>query len=212
MAKYNNGILGPFKGQVGTVEGSSWKEMEIMKSKRSRRTGPPTQKQTEQQARFRFMNQFVSTLIKLFESSFNEPLVKMTAVNCAFHYNYKKALRGTYPLFSFNYRKMLVSKGTLLNANDPMAAAIGGGLVKFTWTDNSDMAQAEERDRSMLVVHCPVLNQSVYITEGAVRSRGHAVIDAGIFTGQQVETWLSFTSEDGREVANSMYTGSLLIA
>lgn len=211
MAKYNNGILGSFKGQVGTVVGGSWKGTAIMKSKRSRRTGAPTQKQMEQQARFRFMNQFVSTLIKLFEISFNEPVVKMTAVNCAFHYNYKKALRGTYPLFSFNYRKMLVSKGTLLNANDPMAAAIGGGLVKFTWTDNSDMAQAEGTDRSMLVVHCPALNRSVHITYGAIRSTGHAVIDAGIFTGQRVQTWLSFTSEDRKEVANSIYTGSLLI-
>ena len=212
MAKYERGILGSFKGQVGTVVGATWKGMEIMKIKRRSSNGKPTQKQVEQQARFSFLVKFIAPLAKLLDLSFNMPGVQKTGVNNAFHYNYKNALRGVYPSFSFDYSKVLVSKGDLHPAKNPAASAVGSDLVKFTWGNNSGIAQANATDKCIMVVHCPEVNRSVYITAGATRDAESDTIDAGIFTGLSVETWLAFISEDGHEVATSVYTGQLVIS
>ena len=58
MATYERGILGSFKGQVGTVVGSTWRGMDVMKIKRKKSDTKPTQKQIVQQARFSFVGKF----------------------------------------------------------------------------------------------------------------------------------------------------------
>ncbi len=212
MGKYQRGVLGSFQGQVGTVVGATWKGMEIMKIKRRTGMSKPTQKQIEQQARFSFMIKFVRPLSKLFDLTFNDPVEKITGINNAFRYNYRNALTGTYPLFSLRYNKVLVSKGMLLNAGSPTASAAGGGFVKFDWADNSDVAQANPDDKCILVVHCPELDQSVYTPGGAIRSTGTDSLNANIFTGKTVETWLSFINADGTEVAPSLYAGQVVVS
>lgn len=212
MGKYERGILGSFKGRVGTVVGSTWKGLEIMKIKRRKSTGEPTQKQVEQQARFRFMIKFISPLSKLFDISFNPAGLPMTGPNNAFSYNYQSALQGTYPGYSLDYSKVLISKGELHTVPNPAAAAGSGGLVNFSWSDNSGVAQANASDKAILVVHCPELNRSVYTTNGALRTAGADSLNVSIFTGKTVETWLGFVSEDGTAVASSVYTGQLLVS
>jgi len=212
MGKYEKGILGSFQGTVGTVTGSTWKGIEVMKIKRKKGMPNPTKQQIVQQAKFSFMIKFVSALSKLFAVSFRSTAVKMTGVNGAFRYNYQNALTGVYPSFSLDHSKVLVSKGELLNANNPVAIAGAGGLVEFTWTDNSGLAQAQATDKAIMVVYCPELNRSVYITNGPVRTSGTAAINAGIFSGRTVHTWLAFISEDEREVASSVYTGQVVVS
>lgn len=212
MGKYQRGVLGSFQGRVGTVVGTTWKGMEIMKIKRRTGMSNPTQKQLEQQARFSFMIKFVRTLSGLFDLSFNDADGKITGINNAFRYNYKSALAGTYPSFSLNYSKVLVSKGVLLNAGSPTATAAGGGIVKFDWADNSGLAMANADDKCILVVHCPALNQSVYKTGGTVRSTGTDSLNVNIFTGRTVETWLGFITTEGKEVATSLYAGQVVVS
>ncbi len=212
MGKYERGVLGSFRGRVGTVVGTTWKGIEVMKIKNRKSTVKPTQKQIEQQARFAFIIRFVTPFSKLLELTFNSKAAQMTGINLAFRYNYKNALTGIYPAFGLDYTKVLVSKGDLLNANNPVAAAGTGGLVTFNWTDNSGLAQANATDRAIMVVYCSELNRPVYITNGAVRSAGTDSINAGIFAGRTVETWLAFISEGETEVASSVYTGQVVVS
>jgi len=211
MGKYEKGVLGSFHGRVGTVVGSSWKGIQVMKSKSGKRTGKPTQKQVIQQARFAFMGKFISPLAKLLDLTFNAAGVQMSGINLAFRYNYRNALTGTYPAFGLDYSKVLVSKGDLMNAIDPSAESGSGGQVIFNWTDNSGLAQANATDRSILVVYSPENNRALYISNGPVRNAGTGSIHAGIFSGSTVETWLAFISEDGNAVASSVYTGQVVV-
>ncbi|MDP9040682.1 MAG: DUF6266 family protein [Bacteroidota bacterium] len=52
MGTIVKGILGGFSGKVGTVVGSSWKGLAVMKSVPGPRKGSPTLLQLEQQAKF----------------------------------------------------------------------------------------------------------------------------------------------------------------
>ena len=211
MGKYEKGILGSFKGQVGTVVGSTWRGMEVMKSKRKSSTTKPTQKQVIQQARFTFVGKFIASLTKLFSITFNDRSGVSTGPNNAFQYNYAKALGGVYPTFTLDYSKVLISKGTLAAAKAP-TVVVNAEELKFSWTDNSASANANATDKCIMVVHCPEMDLSIYKTGGAARTAGTDTIDVEQFSGKTVQTWLAFMNADENEVSISNYTGQFAIA
>jgi len=212
MGKYQKGILGGFQGTVGTVVGSSWKGIDYMKSKSRRSKKAPTPAQLEQQVKFTLLARFVSSIGSLLMTSFKDSAIEMTGTNSAFKYNFDHAITGSYPAFALDYSQVLVSKGQLLSASNPVAVAAGSGQVKMTWDDNSGTAMANAGDKCIAVVYCPELKRAVYTTAGNARSTGVFTLDAGIFTGKTVETWLAFISADGADVATSVYTGQLAVS
>ena len=155
---------------------------------------------------------FISPLAKLLEVTFGDRAIKMTGINIAFRYNYQNALTGIFPTFHLDYSKVVISKGSLNPAGSPTAASIGGGIVKFDWTNNSGISLEKGTDTCVLVIHCPELKRSLYIQEGPARSTGTASFDSGNFMGKTVETWIGFMSADKKEVSTSDYTGQLVIS
>jgi len=211
MGKFQKGILGGFQGRIGNVVGASWKGIDYMKSRNRKSSKPPTRKQIEQQAKFTLLIGFVSSIGKLLMLGFKDTAIKMTGINSAFAYNYDNALTGVYPFYALDYGKVLISKGQLHNVDNPSAAAAGNGQVRFSWTDNSGIAMANATDKCMVVVYCPELKRSVYITGGADRRASAESIDATAFTGKTVETWVGFSAADDSEIATSIYTGQLTV-
>lgn len=211
MGFYKKGILGKFQGMVGTVVGSTWKGKEIMKSRPHRTSRKVSEVQLIQRAKFALVMQFLSPISGLLQLTFRDPSDKITDMNNAFRGLYREAVTGVYPALSFNYSKVLVSKGHLLNAINPVVTAAGGGLLEISWTDNSGIAMANPGDKCIIVVYCEELKQFVYSTGGAARSTGSDSINAGNFSGKEVHTWVSFISSDKEEVATSIYTGQVTV-
>jgi len=209
MAKFEKGILGHFNGKVGTVVGSTWRGVSYMKSKPTKGNRIPSQKQKEQQDKFRLISRFIKALLVLLRQSFSNG-GNMSAVNHAFSYNIMHAIMGVYPTYSLDYSKVLVSDGSLVPVTGAAAVASGNGGVKFNWTPNSGLG-AGDTDRFIGVVYCPELNQAVYTTNGAAtRITGTADIDATLFAGKTVETWGFFISDYA--TAASVYTGQLVVS
>jgi Family of unknown function (DUF6266) len=104
----------------------------------------------------------------------------------------------------------LVSRGDLPNGLSP-AANSSGGNVNFTWADNTGTGKAAATDKSILVVYCPGKQQSVYTTTGPNRSAGAASLPVASFAGEQVETYIGFISEDGKNIASSVFTGQITV-
>lgn len=211
MGTFKKGILGGFSGTIGTVIGGSWKGIEYMRSKPNKKPGGTSPKQLVQQAKFAEVVEFESTMTGLLETSFKDFAVKMSGYNNAVSYNLKNAITGSYPNFQVDYSMVLVSRGDLPNATAP-AATVTGGIVYFTWTDNSGVASAQPDDAAILVVYCAALKTTIYTLNGGVRSAGAANIDVSTFAGNTVETWLGFISADGKKVSNSFYTGELTVS
>ena len=211
MGTHKLGILGGFRGKVGTVSGASWKGIEYMKGPNRGNDKPASQAQIESRAKFRVMIKFLSQLSHLLTLGFKNSAIKMTGTNSAYRYNYKHALQGVYPNYSLDYTKVLLTDGLLQQVGNPKAEATGGGLVKFSWDDNSGIKNANASDKSILLVYCAELGRFAYIDDGASRSSKTASINASVFNGKTVETWLSFISADKEEVAPSVYTGQLIV-
>lgn len=208
MGRITKGILGGFSGTVGTVIGGNWKGIDYMRSMPNKKTGSSSQAQLEQQAKFGIMIKFISSMTGLLMETFKNYAVKMTGQNSALSYNLKNAIAGTYPAYSIDYTKILVSRGDLPNAISPTAAKSGTN-VAFSWTDNSGTGKAKTTDNTVLVVYCADTNQAIYTVGTSNRGDGSESLDCSNFAGKTVQTFIGFMSVDGKEIATSMFTGQL---
>lgn len=209
MATFEKGILGGFDGLVGTVIGGNWKGISYMRSRPPKRRGESSNKQLIQQAKFLLMVQFLRPFNRFLMISFNNYAIHMTGTNSAFRYNYKNAITGKYPDYAIKYSLVLVSRGDLPNATNPEVTSNAAGLVTFNWINNAGAGNSQDSDLAMLLVYCPALKQSIYTTGGATRVSETDSLDCAAFKGETVETWIGFISEDGKEIADSIYTGEL---
>jgi len=211
MGTIQKGILGGFSGKVGSVVGGSWKGIDYMRSKANRRTATSTQRQKEQQMKFGLIAKFQQPLANLLAISFKSYAIKMTGSNSAMSYNLRNAITGTYPDFTIDYSKALVSRGDMPNAINPTATAAAAGVVNFTWQNNAGAGKASDTDKSILVAYCPELDQSIFTDAGADRSEETASLDLSVFSGLQVETWMGFISASGKLTATSVFTGEVTV-
>lgn len=211
MGIISKGILGGFSGTVGTVIGGSWKGISYMRSQPSARKSSFSQLQLEQQAKFALTVKFLQPVTGLLAVSFREYAVKMSGFNNALKYTLKNAVTGSYPAYTVNYSMVLVSRGDLPNVLAPAAASTVSGQVKFTWTDNAGVGKAAATDKAILVAYCPARQQCIYTTLGTDRNSGTDVLPVVAFSGEQVETYVGFISEDGRNIATSIFTGQVSV-
>jgi len=212
MGKFSKGILGGFSGKVGNVVGGNWKGIDYMRSKSSFKNLNPSEAQLSQQLKFGLCIRFVQSMSGLLELSFNSFAVKKTGVNSALSYTLKNAVTGTYPVFSIDYAAALVSRGDLTNVLAPSIVMGAGSLLVFSWTDNTGVGVAKATDKAMPAAYCPELNQTIFITAGASRNAITEILNLAAFSGKTVQTYLGFISEDGKSVASSIYTGSVLVS
>ena len=212
MGTIQKGILGGFSGTVGTVIGGTWKGIDYMRSKTSRRNFNPSQKQLEQQLKFALVMRFVQPMAGLLNISFRDFAIKMTGINNAFAYTINNALTGVYPTYAIDYAVALVSRGDLPNVLGPAVTSGAGSLLTFSWTDNSGVGKASATDQAILVAYCPSLKQAIYTTAGGPRSGLTGELNLLPFSGLAVETWIGFISESGMSIANSTFTGEVTVS
>lgn len=212
MGRISKGILGGFSGTVGTVVGGSWKGIDYMRSQSARRTGSFTQAQLEQQAKFALMIRFLRSMMGLLMISFRNYAVKMTGYNNAVSYNLKNAITGTYPNYSIDYGQVLISRGDLPNVLAPIVTAAASSGVKFDWTNNAGVGKAKPEDKVILVIYSPTQNAAIYTTGSNERSSGTETINAASFSGEEVQTYIGVISQDGKDFANSIYTGTVTVS
>ncbi|MEO6682765.1 MAG: DUF6266 family protein [Ginsengibacter sp.] len=211
MGTIQKGILGGFSGKVGNVIGGSWKGIDYMRSVSSRKNATTTQKQKEQQMKFALIARFQQPLTNLLSRTFRSFAIKMTGANSAMSYNLRNAITGSYPNFAINYSRILISRGDMPNAINPAVETVSDGMVVFTWVNNTGTGKSKDSDRSILVAYCPEMQHFIYTDEGASREEEEAQLDLFAYTGKEVQTWVAFISEDGKEVATSIYTWAITI-
>lgn len=129
------------------------------------------------------------------------------AHNMAVSYNKRYALQGSYPDITVDYTKALVTQGKLRKTENAQTELMDNG-IKFTW-DTDQLSTNEKNNRVMMMAYFPVLELAIYIIDGAKRKSGADILPLNPnLTGEYMETYISFISTPGNEVANSVYTGS----
>ena len=213
MGKINQGILGGVSGQVRNVIGGTWKGIDYLRIKPSSVANPRTEGQVDQRSKFSTVLRFLQPLTEFLKVGFKLYSIRMTQFNAAMSYNLNNGVTGTYPNFMIDYATALVSRGNLKGAADAAATSPSAGNVEVTWTDNSGRGSAQRTDKSLIVLLNTIRGEAIFTTSGPERSAESAIIPVPAeFSGEDVEVFLGFVSEDGNKVANSAYLGTVTIA
>jgi hypothetical protein len=211
MGQTSKGIMGNVSGTVGTVVGAKWRGKSYLRSKPDiKKNAKRSGSQLVQQAKFSLARTFIQGTKDLLELGFRTTAIGLTGQNKALAHMLKKAITGTYPELSIDYKKVLISQGTLVNAFDTKAAAIKDA-IQFSWTNNSVVSNADDSDLVLMAAYCPEFNCTVYRI-GAARSAGSDTLQLPGFSGKLMHTWVSFISADEEVIATSLYTGEVTVA
>lgn len=209
MGTLLNGITGPVIGKVGPVVGYMWKKKAVVRIKAAKSKKPLSPLQLQQRAKFRLMNEFLNRLKDLLNITYGHLVENMTGFNKAFSYNVKNAITGNDPALKIDYGRVLLGRGDLTNVSMPVAAISSEGNLEFSWTDNSGTGSARPTDNVFVAVYCEVEGTWIYGLNLATRNAESCMIDVTRVKGNMVQTYVGFINQDGTDVADTLYTGSV---
>ncbi len=213
MGKISQGVLGGFSGKVGNIVGGTWKGIDYMRIKPSNVANPRTQGQVDQRTKFSKVLNFLQPMTEFLRVGYKLYAIKMTQFNSAMSYQLQNAITGAYPNFLIDFSKVLVSRGSLLRAEGATGESIQEGIVVISWADNSASGGAKATDKALIVLYNEDKNIAVYDTAGAVRTAETQNLSVPVdFSGDDIQAYIGFISEDGTEVSNSVYVGAISVA
>jgi hypothetical protein len=212
MGKISQGILGGFSGKVGNVIGGNWKGINYMRVKPASVANPQTEGQMDQRSRFNAALKFLQPMKDFIKVGFKSYAVKMTEFNSAMSYILKNAIIGTYPDYGIDYSAALISKGTLSRATGALVESTVAGSVAFSWTDNTNGADALATDVAMVVVYNPVKVQASFLIAGTRADGNLTLLVPETFSGDEIHCYLAFKSATGTKVSDSVYVGAITVA
>ena len=212
MAKYNQGLLGQFSGKAGPVVGSSWEGIGYSRSNARKTRNRDVSMKTEiQTAKFKLASSFVKAIASLLAILFPDSKTKTTGRNNALSSVLQQAITGDYPDLRIEYSKVFMASGSLSLTVNPTATSTEPGVINFKWKDGTGYGNAKATDRPILIAFCESLNACSFIVSDASRSAETASLPVQLFSGKEVHTWISFLSENGKDVATSSYTGTVTV-
>lgn len=212
MSTINQGILGGFSGKVGTVIGGNWNGINYMRGLPTSYTNPRTPAQLAQRAKFAAAIQFLRPLTPFLKIGFKNAAYRMSGFNAAMSYTLKNALTGTYPAYSIDYPKVMVSRGPLSGAQNPSVVSAITGKVDFSWDDNSSDVGAQADDLVLLVIYCPALQKAIAIIGSSTRISGSQSITVPeSFSGNEVQCYIGFHNTTQSVSSDSTFVATVTV-
>ena len=214
MGSYNKGILGPFRGKVGSVIGYSWRGKELMRGLPKETTTAATAAQLEQRAKFSTVIKFLTPIKGIVGAYFGKEQKSKSPFNLATGYHLDEALLpGPDDSWLIDYPKVLISRGDLRGVDNPVLTAGAANEINLTWTDNSGQASADATDQLVAVAFCTEMGEFVQFNPAAATRADAAVTLTipGYLSGTLAEVWVTFVTADGKLAAISSYAGSVTV-
>ena len=213
MGKFKNGFFGGITGSINNLVFYQLNGQNVVRSKPVPSLRPPTPKQLNNRMQLQLLSAFLSEINDLLRAGFG-PLAKGTTKNfqnLAIQHNKPAAVTGFYPDVALAYHKIIWSKGSLTQAEQPTAEWVSEG-IKFSWEMSPNTAWPATEDQVMLLAYCVARREHFSITAGAKRKIGWDILTIPAnFQQEQFELYISFIAEDRQDVADSQYLGLLSI-
>lgn len=204
MGTINEGILGGFSGKVGPVVGCKGKNGNYIRAHAAKVSNPRTEKQQKQREKFTLAFSFLKPITPFIRIGYKSCTEGKSTFNAAVSYMLRKAITGSGAELTIDYKRVLVSMGTLMPVFSGKAAMKGNQMV-FRWEDNSGTGNAEETDAAMLLVYNKTSGNAVYDIAAATRSDRQATLELPEeWDKDELVPYLSFQSAEGEEVSNSL--------
>lgn len=210
MGKIGRGILGGVSGKVANIVGARWKGIDYIRAKPQSVANPRTVLQVNQRTKFSLVLRFLQPNLNFIKIGYKNYAVKKSQFNSAMSYLLNNAIVGTDPTnFAIDFSFALLSRGNLSGALNPVFDLTTPGQVQLSWDDNSNEGSALPTDKVMVVAYNPLKGESVFITDGAVRTDlSQTVIIPNSYAGDDLQMFISFKNAEETQLSNSIYIGS----
>jgi hypothetical protein len=204
MGTIKKGILGGFSGKVGTVVGASWKGISYMRSLPQKVRNPRTEGQRRQRQKFTMVVELLKPLIPILRIGWKLFAKKQSAFNAVTSYLLANAITGDFPNYQIDLSKLLISRGNLTPVADATVSPSPGSIT-VSWSDNSNVGNAQPTDKLLLAIVNPQKNESITVYDQTTRQAVSQTIQTPtMWSGDTVNAYIGFISEDGKEIANSV--------
>ena len=216
MARIKNGILGPISGSLANVTGYIRLGVPVVRTKVQPADVPKvrTEKQKEVAARFRLAMTFIKPVTAFINIGFSlHRAPGQTAHNIAVSKVLSKSITGEYPELTLDFPNIQVSHGELPPAVNPEVMLDSPRTLRFSWDVDPNDYTERRRDQVMLLAYAPETGAAYYLKSGARRQEGAEFLEVyAEHPNQLFETYISFISDDRQMIADSQYTGKIIIS
>lgn len=196
MAKLEQGILGPFRGKVGTVVGYLWRGRQVVRSYRGEIHYPNTENQQLERSWFVSMVRFAATargalLLGLRECAAE---LQMTEGNAFVKQNKRHfSLSG-----AVDYRHLVLATGAAAPVRFTAGAIDAEGILQVRFERNGGMSRAKGSDRVYLFVYHTTTGQGLLSAAAERRSGRVAMQLPEGWTEPEVNVWGFVVDGEGR--------------
>ena len=194
MAKYFQGILGPFQGKVGTVVGYMWRDKWCMRARPRCYHDRQSEAQLAQRSRFKQMIQFASPATPLLKRGLRAMAAAegLTEGNCFLRINH-----GCFPGFSgfsgIDYRGLQFSRGTLPAVQGVEYERGEGGAVEVRWARGLGRGS----DTVHVYAYCPAASTGLAVAAAERGRRGVRFLLPADFAMEEVHLWVFAEGKEG---------------
>ncbi|WP_207424862.1 DUF6266 family protein [Desertivirga brevis] len=210
MAHYDFGPLGPFRGKLGHVVGSSWKGKPNLRSLPKKSTKPTSERKKKSQTALTFVSKWLAPINQLVMIGFDSYNPSITGRMSAHSYNATHALSSGPEGFSIDYNKAHFSIGDLPHAPDAKAELIDEETISITWNPVC-LNGAEISDVLMYAIYFSANTTAETGIGGYCRREGSMLLKIpSQCRGLRMEVMIAFKSVTNTNVSTSQYLGSLL--
>jgi hypothetical protein len=211
MARQLNGPWDPISGKAGPLIGRIVDGEGIITGLHKKSNKPPTQKQLDQQLKWRLVTDLLAYIGNVINIGFATTKKRVTAMNQAVSYNLANAITGVSPAFTFDPSKITISKGKLWGLHQ----LVGGtgdvpSQLKFIWKPQTGTGpNGSPTDKLTIVVYDQLTKEFVTLIDTTTRSVGEfSVSIPGEFVGNQLHCYLFLRS--ATKVSDSQHIGPVV--
>jgi hypothetical protein len=208
MAKFNQGITGPFQGKVGTVIGASWKGIPYMRSLPKKRTIPPTAGELANRKKWALSQQWLKPVQDFVRIGFKGYSLKSEGFIAAKSYLLKNAITGEGETLAIDPARVKLSWGDLPLPNNLQMTRLKGKQIQFTWDPKFIDDISHEGDQIMMLAYNVEKYKVVDDLYGRARAHGSDILKIESKTGA-FHIYVAFVAHDRNRQSESVYMGAV---
>ena len=207
MARLPQSILGPIRGKIGPVIGSSWKGIPYLKAAHKTRTKSISDKEKANRQKFALAHTWLRPLLHFVRHGFKAYTPTVEGFVAAKSWLLKHAMEVTETGLRVNPSRMQVSHGDLPLPGNIAVELKAPGELQFSW-DTAYVSDGNSCDQVMLLAYNVEKEQAFYVLTGEFRYKGADILKVPVGTGTY-ELYLSFTAHDRSRQSHSVYLGQI---
>lgn len=208
MARVQNTLIGKSSGSVGGATFSTWKGINVLKSKAIAVANPQTAAQMFQRAKMTLMVELFRLIAGVVDVGFKTLAIGKSSYNAFVSLNIKSAISGTSALDAdIDYPNLEIAKGTIGSiALDLVTGTNASANVVLDWDDALAPVGSNPSDIAYGAVYNATQGNWGFVSS-AIRSAGTTtvVMPSNVVTADVLHAYLFFKSASSDAVSDSDY-------